>query len=130
GRVGRRARQRTPGRVADGRAAMFSVTWTDCTPPGPWTMGPVGLGGGARTIGRTGGGGAGRAATLATPAGTLLVCGEGILDGSAVRETAGSGRATGSGRTGTAAMGDGATFSAAAGSSTFRAAGFCSAATT
>src|SRR5207244_3386427 len=126
--MGINGRESTTARVADGRAAMFSVTWTDCTPPGPWTMGPVGLGGGARTIGRTGGGGAGRAATLATPAGTLLVCGDGILDDSAVRETAGSGRATGSGRRGTAAMGGGAIFSAATGSSTFGA-GFCSATT-
>src|SRR5205823_10685820 len=100
GAVGSSGHERATGRVADGRAAMFSVTCPGCTPPGPCTMGPVGVGGGARTVGRMGGGGAGRAANLATPAGTLLVCGGGILDGSAVRAIAGSGRATGSGRMG------------------------------
>src|SRR5512140_1891880 len=83
--MGMSGRESTTARVAEGRICRFSVTCTDCTPPGPWTMGPVGLGGGGRTVGRGGGGGAGRAATLATPAGTLLVCWTFILDGSAVR---------------------------------------------
>src|SRR6267143_1251252 len=68
--MGISGRERTTARVADGRIWRFSVTCTDWTPPGPWTMGPVALAGGGRTCGLGGGGGAGRAATLATPAGS------------------------------------------------------------
>src|SRR5438093_568691 len=70
--IGISGRESTTARVAVGRDVRFSVTWTDWTPPGPWTMGPLAFGGGGRTWGRGGGGGAGRAATLATPTGTLL----------------------------------------------------------
>ena len=70
--MGMSGRDSTTARVAVGRDVRFSVTWTDWTPPGPWTMGPLAFGGGGRTCGRGGGGGAGRAATLATPTGTLL----------------------------------------------------------
>src|SRR5438552_620813 len=55
--IGISGRDSTTARVADGRACRFSVTWTDWTPPGPWTMGPLAFGGGGRTWGRGGGGG-------------------------------------------------------------------------
>src|SRR5207248_9049296 len=70
--MGMSGRDSTTARVAVGRDVRFSVTWTDWTPPGPWTIGPLAFGGGGRTWGRGGGGGAGRAATFATPTGTLL----------------------------------------------------------
>ena len=76
--MGMSGRESTTARVADGRICRFSVTCTDCTPPGPWTMGPVGRGAGGRAGARGGGGGAGRAATLGTPAGTLLTCAGGF----------------------------------------------------
>src|SRR5262244_3346489 len=82
--IGISGRESTTARVAEGRAWRFSVTCTDWTPPGPWTMGPVAFGGGGLTCGRGGGGGAGRAATFATPAGTLLT-GESVRIGSAAR---------------------------------------------
>src|SRR2546428_16238 len=64
GRGGGRAmgisgRDSTTARVAVGRAPAGSDTCTDCVPPGPRMMGPLGCAPGARAATRGGGGGAG-----------------------------------------------------------------------
>src|SRR5204862_256622 len=43
--IGISGRDSTTARVAVGRDVRFSVTWTDWTPPGPWTTGPQAFGG-------------------------------------------------------------------------------------
>src|SRR5437016_7797566 len=116
GRGGGRAmgisgRDSTTARVAVGRAPAGSATCTDCVPPGPRMMGPLGCAPGARPATRGGGGGAGLAATLWTPAGTLetWLCwagftGSGRVAGAAV------GGGTGAGATaGGSALGSGST---------------------
>ena len=99
--MGMRGRESTTARVAVGRAAG-SPTWTDWVPPGPRTMGPDGGPAGRPAI-RGGGGGAGRAVTFCTPAGTLLD----MRCSAATGEARGAGGRSG-GAAGAAATGAGA----------------------
>src|SRR5207244_3044783 len=94
--MGISGRDRTTARVAVGRAAVGSDTCTDCVPPGPRMMGPLGCAPGARPATRGGGGGAGLAATFWTPAGTLetWLCVAGFT-GSGRTGAGGGGTATG-----------------------------------
>src|SRR5437764_393576 len=71
--MGMSGRDSTTARVAVGRDVRFSVTWTDWTPPGPWTIGPLAFGGGGRTWGRGGGG-----RLLRGQSGGVLVLGGGV----------------------------------------------------